>query len=73
MIFSMFSPANENIIISHNWRRIQYQVSGSVVDLFVWSMCQFPLYIFLRVMGLSTGGRFMLSAWNEAKKIKHRG
>ena len=44
-----------------------------VVDFFVQTLSGFSLNIFIRVLGLCTGGRFILSAWNEAKKVKHRG
>ena len=48
-------------------------VKSPVVDFFVWILSQFLLDIFIRIMGLPTGGRFVLSAWNEANKVKHRG
>ena len=52
-----------------------YHVSQiiSVVDFFVQIMHQFLFDIFIKVMGLSAWGRFMLSAWNEEKKVRYRG
>ena len=44
-----------------------------MVDFFVRNMRQFSLDIFIRVMGLSITGRFVLSAQNESKKVKHTG
>ena len=44
-----------------------------MVDFFVQIMCQFLLDIFISVMGLSIGSGFVLSAQNEANRVKHRG
>ena len=44
----------------------------NVVDFFVRILRWFPLNTFIRVMGLSTRGRVVLSAQNEVNEIEHR-
>ena len=42
----------------------------NVVDFFGWFLCQFPCNTFVRVMGPSNRGRFLLSAWNKVDKYQ---
>ena len=47
-------------------------ILSMMLKMWYTSLCTLPLDIFKGVMGLSTCGRFRLSAQNEAMKVKHR-